>query len=176
MNRISVGLKYYHLHLQNVISKDEFIKFCENIYKNILDDYCHFINVHNYHLNEIKKELKIECNINKCKGIGRHYRYSQRDTHSDPKYSYYIDCFDRIHHQIFHLYQLGLRVNIESKHDDDDDEINDEMIDLKFKKMKQTIITKRKKFGLDKFDRFKTEKNNKFNIITGSENISGITD
>ena len=55
LERIAVGLKYYDLVCRNSIGKDKFVQFCQEIYKNVLDDYCHFISKHNHNLNEIKK-------------------------------------------------------------------------------------------------------------------------
>ena len=110
LQRLSLGLKYYRLVCNNTIDKDVFVQFCQETYTNFLDDYCHFIKHHHYDLEQIKDELlskykMIDCDLKSCKVILRHYRTETIKT--DYSYSsFYIDCYDRIHHQIYHLNKM----------------------------------------------------------------------
>lgn len=173
MKRIAMGLKYYQFVCDKTIESEQFINFCQEIYCNLLDDYCHFIKHHQQQLNQIKIELETkcslkECNINECIMMERHYRtergHRERKDVEDATYSFYSDVFDTIHHQIFHIDRLGLRFH---KKDDDNQEIKD--VDRLFKTMKDFIFKKREQNGSDRFKRLRVE-NNKFNLMINDDN------
>ena len=86
----------------------------------------------------------------KSQSIERHYRASPRpitihtteqpqteenkDDSDDTAYTFYEDCFDRLHHHIYHLHIMGLRIEYPmtanlQKCNDDDDEIEDQIDD-----------------------------------------------
>ena len=184
MKRIALALKFYYLVNQDRMDKDQFIQFCQKKYTSFLDDYFHFIEKHNYQLQQIRQELEldysIKCEITECDVITRHYRserteISHNQTHTtdtdDFTYSFYVDCFDRIHHQIFHLEALGLRVENEGKKKDDDGKMNDD----RFENMTKKIFSKRQEFGSDRFERLQKQ-GNKFMICKVDESTknSGI--
>lgn len=175
LKRIGVGLKYYQFVGDSQIEEEQFTQFCQNIYtiKTLLNDYYHLIKQHNTYqqLIAIKQGLKSKylinpCQIKQCDVVLRHYRLNKTDK--DTSFSFYTDCFDRFHHQIFHLEQMGLI-----------QDTKDILIDDAFKLMKNRIFQKRKDCGLDSFDRFQST-NNKFNVINFNNTVtnrdeSGIT-
>ena len=174
LDRIGVAMKYYEQFSKNKIDKEEFIKFCLETYCNFLDDYCHFIKVHDIHFNEIKKELESkyslrQCDLTECEIVDRHYRHDgatgQNQDNDDIEYTYFVDCFDRMHHHLFHLETMGLRIPTTSK-------IKEEMKDgdQVFNEMKKTIFLRRNKF-LSNRDIPRLQ-NTKFNLNTGSDEES----
>lgn len=177
LQRIAHGLQLHQSLCENKIGQDSFIQFCQETYSNFLDDYCHFIKYHNYHITQIKQELQskyslIPCKINKCQVISRHYRPSnqllrQNDDINDESYTFYIDCFDQLHHQIWHIHDIGLRV--ERKHRDQySHDIDEDFVDHEFRSMKQIIFQKREKFGVRNIERLNNETNTKFIVNTNS--------
>ena len=170
LKRIAVGLKYYDLVCRNKIEKDDFLQFCKEIYNTFLDDYCHLISDHNYHLNIIKKELELKyllkyCGIGQCQIIARHYRSDNKDD-IDSIYLYYVDCFNRFHHQMFHLESIGFRVSMNEQKEKEEKASNvGDNIDDAFKKMKEIIFARRSKFLSNRnIERFEN-RNNKFNVV-----------
>ena len=88
--------------------------------------------------------------------IAKILKWEELQDIDDPTYSFYIDCFDRSHHQIYHLHLMGLRVE-KQKYKKDSDKA--------FKNIKETI-----------FERLQNQ-NNKFNlsIIENKSNDEFIT-
>ena len=120
LKRISVGLQYYDLHCKNKIERQDFIQFCQEICCNckFLDDYDHFISIHKQDIDQIKEELRLkygleQCEVGVCEVIGRHYRSHADEMQNDPDavYAHCMDCFDRLHHYIWHVEEMGLRIN-----------------------------------------------------------------
>ena len=81
------GLKYYSL--LNVTTDDRhkqiFINFVKCIYKKFLDDYNHFIQKHDKHLEHVNKSLIKDtsfgdCNVSKCKFATRHHEDRKNDS------------------------------------------------------------------------------------------------
>ena len=182
LQRISIGLKYYDLFCKNKIERDIFIQFCQTIYTNFLDDYCHFISVHNYHLTSIIAELQrnyglIQCKMESCDIVDRHYRINsgrhQPLISENRKDNFNIDLFDRLHHHIFHITQCGFRENLREEQEEkkrEETEMTDiddtAVFDAEFMKMKERIFTKRDEFLSSRnIGRFGAE-NNKFNLIS----------
>ena len=162
------------MFIGNVIDKDEFIQFCQEIYKDLLDDYCHFIQNHDHQLRNIRNSLIAQyqlkdCDIYSCKTIQRHYRSNTETTtpitiDTDLICSFYMDCFDRIHHQIYHLHKLGLRIeeiSDDTQHDNVDEE--SAVVDKAFKRIKELIFKKRERFGSNRIQRLQN-KHSKFNL------------
>ena len=186
LKRIAIGLQYHYLLSQQKISNDQFVKFCQKTYKKLLDDHCHFIKYHHYHLDEIQKELELEylipqCDIINCEVMTRHYRESKdiEDEDNDLNYTFYADCFDRIHHQIHHITRLGLRLKAQRDHDVSRDKQgitkinNDESSNLinfnNMSEMSQIISQRSNEYGLHRFRRYK---NTKFNLGLSEPQIS----
>lgn len=172
LKRIATSLQYYELVCKGQIPNDEFIRFCQQRYINMLDDYCHFLQFHNYHLIQIRQELEskyslYQCEISECDVISRHYRkqalLSQNRQNidsfkNDMSYIFYMVCLDNLHHHIFHLHQIGLRGSQQYTHrniDNDRDEIA-------FKELRQMILTKHQQLNIIPSD----NKTKKFNLST----------
>ena len=80
---------------------------------------------------------------------------SKSNEEDDGKYLLYEQIIDCVHFYIFHMYELGLRHNVESKDDqkteskydiDQDDNINYECIDNSFGELRDNLRNKRKKY------------------------------
>eukprot|EP01084_Bolivina_argentea_P042612 78566_1 len=115
LQRLSFGLLYDNENL-----------FCNNdsFYKpySLLNDWNHFIKQHtsNQQLIQIADELRNKydvktCNIRQCNKMRRHYSRQLQKNDTTEMCSFYVDCFDRFHHQIFHLFEIGLRVKSTEK-------------------------------------------------------------
>ena len=181
LKRLAHALNQYDLYCRKKIEKEEFMKFCQETYTDFLDDYCHFMGHHNYHLIQIKHELESEyalqpCIVSDCKIVDRHYRSRDtKDNNEEEEYLHFIETFDRLHHHIWHLFEMGLRVDksdiIESR---GDDKFQNAMFDEVFKNTKQRIYERRQKFGSKCFERFESL-NNKFTLkIEDMRDESGI--
>eukprot|EP01084_Bolivina_argentea_P286511 491503_1 len=181
LQRLCVALKYYELlvgaasYKTNQDIADTFVIFAQ-LYHNFLDDWYHFIENHT----TTKQLIQIadtliknyglqKCNIIKCNKIHRHYRRNNqvKNNSEDGIFEFYVDCYDRFHHYIFHLFQMGLRVAPtdeimnNSKNDD---------VDLVFQQTRDLIRSIKKQNGFD-LERY-NEENNKFNIkIDGEQNL-----
>ena len=153
LQRISIGMKCYDLFCRNKIEWEAFIDFCETKYTNLLDDYVHFISVHNSHSISIAKELErvhgiTQCEIESCDVVARHYRVTAREAEADDddeKQTFYKDLFDSIHHHIFHLNQIGLRddptdAKEDSEKEEAQDSADDILFDAEFMKLKRRIF------------------------------------
>ncbi len=196
INRLIHGLKYYQL-LQianNRLNDDIFADFSIERYRNqMITDWIHFISVHSNDLDDINAELVNdanfgECSMENCVLFERYYNERGRrlmdnknkTETGDPILLFYSDLYDNMHHYLYHLYDIGLRI----KHDDDDeteteDEIKcvDEWIDTEFNVKQKIIATKKEKIGL-KIDRFNddNEGKNKFNLSVIDNNKNGNND
>eukprot|EP01084_Bolivina_argentea_P205253 350678_1 len=180
LKRISVGLEYYKIlcnqQTTNIVSsqyhqrsgKQKFAEFCIETYRCFLDDFIHILKHHNNHLKQIATELIDEygfesCDIIKCNQMKRHYRINSNDNHlvEDPYYAFYEQCYDRLHHFIFHLYDIGARVDKQFATRTNSLCINDE-----FAKIRNIITTKRK-FDIDRYNC----KNNKYNLYINDKHF-----
>ena len=134
------------------------------------------------------KKLKSDYLLKECKMdictvttvIARHYRLEiqeeadNNNNNDDSIYPFYIDCFDRLHHHIFHLDKIGMRVSISNDDQGDVDEdikkeqkeSEDEIAtDAAFKKMKEMIFTQRDQFRSNRSIKRYESNNNKFNLV-----------
>eukprot|EP01084_Bolivina_argentea_P128578 227250_1 len=173
LKRITDGLPFYlSLFGNNKIvdtdSTDKFIEFCNNEYRNILDDYVHIICVHSTEFELIAELLHNnyqfpQCVLNECKITQRHYD----ENTIDPSQSMFIKIFDQLHYCIFHLVDMGLKISkqdakkIEEEIKSDDNLDNN--VDRIFAKIHKIILFKRKQYK-GNITRF--AKGNKFNLQT----------
>merc|ERR1712154_564448 len=183
LQRIAVGLRYWQTLCgdnklnQSQVTKDIFVQFCQETYGNFLDDFVHLICCHQApnDLLKIGDELIKEyglraCDITKCNKLRRHFQRRGADKNNnneqDIKYIFYRDCYDRCHHQVFHLFEMGLRSKPESmeeiKNDFDGKDIDFLCVDKVFKKKRDLIRGKRKEYGFDA-ERY-SDSNNKYNL------------
>eukprot|EP01084_Bolivina_argentea_P174511 302294_1 len=165
IHRIINALKCYH-----DVETNDFISFIINEYALCLDDYIHLIYKHSNTLDEISNSLATEhgfvkCDLNKCKWTQRHYNNRRRsnfpsnfqesnDFSDDEQYNFYIKLFDTIHFYLFHLEDLGLRLNLNHKEieitecfDDKEDQYL-HFIDKTMGFMQNEIERKRQKYAI----------------------------
>eukprot|EP01084_Bolivina_argentea_P299260 515819_1 len=188
LKRLAMGLKYYNLLVndntftQTKETKQLFVQYCNEKYTQFLDDFAHCLGEHGDTAqllaiySELTNKYKLkQCDLSKCNKLIRHYelRENKHDTKDNVKendeieanFNFYCDCYDLFHHQFFHLFRLGLRINpatfnqnsIDQKQDADSwcaDKIFAKSCDL---------IRNRRKCALDlKILRY-NEPNNKYN-------------
>ena len=204
LQRMCVGLKYYEMVFDDEsaikMSKEEkeklFIHFNETVYKQtLLNDYIHIITKHNttQQIMAIKNELQTKyniqpCNVSKCVKLSRHYRRrgtqtnetlnEKNRTKQDSKYEFYCDTYHKFHHQIFHLFQMGLRClpteneqkEMEETVNNDTDSIGLSFIDETFKNKRDLLTKQRKQCQSNDFSERYNDTNNKFNIQINTKN------
>eukprot|EP01084_Bolivina_argentea_P263105 445202_1 len=184
LTRVSEAMKYYDIYCgnttqQNNSIQNNFLQFCDEVYSNMLEDYIHIIKIHNMDVHKIAYELTTHygftnCVAKKCAKISRHYRreapMNTGDLKQDDRLGFYYNLYDQLHYFIFHLYDIGLRINqkelsniIDQKTVVDPQNNSDvSCIDGIFKQKLQLIRSRRKQHGMH-LERFNDE-NNKFNI------------
>ncbi len=171
-------------------TKDMFIHFNEKVYgKNqLLDDSIHIVKQHNgsQQLIDMQNELKTnynfkQCNLSKCNVLKRHYRprgidykydnESKNNNEQDLKYELFCESYHKIHHQIFHLFEMGLRCipdgnnNQEVKANDDDiDDDSASLVDKAFKNKRDLLEKQKKECKIDNYMERYTGENNKFTM------------
>lgn len=169
------------LNLEDDGDKEKLIEFVHNIYTSMLNDYIHIVNEHDntYHMNEIFNLLIQNvkgCNIMDCEPSIRHSRNREDDHETesfydeDTEFLFYRELLDLIHSHLYHLQDIGLRVNVKDLQNEMDHEAKkdeDEMtkwLDPKFKVIKKMIQEKIQRlkeidgFNMERFD------SNKFNV------------
>ena len=179
LKRILYALNYYKvLDLDNNHTNYPLlIQFCDETYKEFLNDYQHVISTHSDHLEQINDELINDqnfgdCVYSECILFDRYHGNDamQREESlnkdiDDTKVIFYQNLFDAMHNFLFHLFQTGMRVkrNIIQSNDNDDDMKNKEHIDGAFDKITRHIWNKRDKLDLNS-NRFSDENNKKFKL------------
>ena len=105
-----------------------FVQFNEHTYFQIVDDTKHLVEKHIDDLQIICSEWTSKygiprCGVSECAKSSRHYGRGSREkmkgsteqkSNADVLYLFYESLFDRVHNFVFHLYDIGLRVD-ESK-------------------------------------------------------------
>ena len=103
-----------------------FVEFNEEVYHSVLDDTAHFIKEHGDDILRVHNEWTEQygfptCTVSECAQTQRHYgRRSRESVDADDHalYLFYESLYDRIHHFIFHLFEVGLRVEASSLMED----------------------------------------------------------
>eukprot|EP01084_Bolivina_argentea_P160389 279301_1 len=196
LRRGSIALKYYHVlcrddNEENKTNTGEqiFADFCIESYLNYLDDYSHIIQHHGDDLLNMALELRNyygfeNCVISECRKVRRHYNPNIQIDKNDDNTKFYTSYFDQLHHFIFHLFEMGLRIEINNnKYVADMDEIDYSCVDDEFQRRKDLIRSRRKKSGLHQqiMERYNNQ-NNRYNMhvddghgINHNESIKGYT-
>ena len=157
------------------------VEFMETVYHSVLDDTAHFIEEHAGDLQQVWKEWTeqygfAKCTVSECVKSARHYGRGRRTARKgkgngngkreDALYEFYESIFDRFHNYLAHLYQIGLRVDMESlvknEEEKDDDNIGGMTVDSTFAAERDHIKSMRKECQMD-LDRLDNE-NNKYTI------------
>eukprot|EP01084_Bolivina_argentea_P216313 367526_1 len=199
LQRLFVGLKYYNTLCasnksnQTQVTKQLLVQFCKETYTMLLDDLSHFSQEHSDvdQLTQIGDELQsqrgfVQCNISKCHKLDRHYQSRATykniknskyyDTDNNAIFDFYTDCFDNIHHRLFHVFKIGLKIESTATFSDSKSQnVNDNVvsfncIDNVFEKKRNQIFNRRKQCGLD-FHRY-TDQHNKYNICIDNKSPS----
>ena len=170
------------------------VEFNEEAYNMILDDTEHLVNVHSDDVQQIKREWTehfgfAKCAVSQCVKTSRHYGRGRREMNNevngddevakDPLYEFYRSLYDRVHHFVWHLYDIGLRVDINSLGlnggGSDEKEAGTEgvTVDKAFAAERDCVRSRREECQLAT-DRFE-EAHGKFSIETVSHNMNEVT-
>jgi len=170
--------------------KSLFVEFNEESYGSLLDDIAHFVKVHDVDIERVQSEWTelygfAKCSVSECAATERHHGGGRRDRkrereseEEDALYAFYESAYDRMHHFIFHLYDLGLRVdaaslNLNQERDDEKEaESKGVTVDKLFAAEREHIMSRRKELNMDS-ERMSPQ-NTKFMIQTVNEH-KGVT-
>ena len=150
----------------------------------MLDDAAHLIQEHSEDLRQLHGEWTEKyglpkCSLSECTKTARHYergrggQKEQSEEDGDELYSFWQSIYDRNHHFVAHLYDVGLRVAaeecLEEKLGDDEQETDllGCSVDKLFAAERQQIALRRKE-SRTRTNRFEKQ-NNKFMLDTVSE-------
>ena len=190
LNRMIHALQYYQLlniH-QNTSNIHLFMHFCMEIYKELLNDYQHIITIHGDQLETINQQLinnndnLKQCHHSNCMLFKRYYNNSRTaitnessatsdscvTTKFDGETLFFCELFDNIHHWLYHLYDVGMRVkssvinhhqNNDEKNDNEDD---DQYVDHEFRRIMSHIRERKEKVNVNLNRR--NDQNNRFKL------------
>ena len=192
--RICAAMRYFHvLRTSTTLNEEEkrelFVQFNQNIYRSLLDDTIHFVKKHENDIERIHREWTEiyglpKCSVTECVQTARHYERGTRERKrecnnkkEDAVYNVYENEMDRIHFYIFHLFDVGMRVNTMSLalSDEEDDEKKVDSVGVSVDKLfaaeRDHIKMRRTECKVD-FHRF-DEEHSKFTI--GGNKQKGMT-
>ena len=190
--RLCTASVYFHaLTSSTTLNEEEirtlFVDFNQNVYLSLIDDTAHFISERDKDIERVHTEWTEQyglpkCSLSKCakamRHCGRERRAQNMDSENeDELYSFYESLYDRVHHFIFHLFDIGMRVNSSSltstaDSSDGDDESYGCSQDMLFAAEQDHIKTQQKQCNQSK-DRIDGA-NTKFTIQTVREQ-QGVT-
>ena len=174
--RLCTASMYFHaLTSSTTLNEEEiktlFVDFNQNVYLSLIDDTAHFISDHDKDIQRVHREWTElcglpKCSVSKCAQTTRHHGRQRRaqimdSENGDELYSFYESLYDRVHLFIFHLFDIGMRVNSSSLTP------SAESQDIQFAAERDHIKIQRKKCNLsvDRID----GANSKFTIQITSE-------
>ena len=131
LTRLCAALRYIEAlrastKLDEASRKELAVDFSENVYGSVLDDVAHFVKEHDGDIQRVHSEWTelygfAKCSVSDCVQTERHYGGGRRDRKREREskeesalHAFYESVYDRVHHYIFHLYEVGLRVDVES--------------------------------------------------------------
>ena len=173
------------LNMEEMTKKMLWVEFNEELYRNALEDTIHLVTKHDNDIQQIQREWTEQyglpkCSISECTKTERHYSRDRRERkkkrnngEEDALYAFYQSVHDRAHHFLFHLFDIGMRVETQSvaqgAEDEEEKEPNSEgvAVDKLFAAERDQIRTQREEYKVH-LDRLK-EGSNKFTIHTVSE-------
>ena len=188
--RLCAALLYFHALSTSMILNEEekkalFVEFSQEVYKSLLSDSIHFVKEHERDIKRVHIEWTEmyglpKCPASKCAQITRHYtRGRRRDcdqgliNEDDAIYNLYETAYDRLHHFLFHLFEIGMRVDTQTMtqrvEDEEEKEMNFEgvTVDKWFAAERDLVNLQREECQLQ-IDQYEDPKN-KFMIQTVSE-------
>ena len=167
------------------------VEFNEEVYQNVVEDTIHLVQKHDGDIQRIQREWTEryglpKCTVSECTKTARHYGRERRERkkernngEEDALYAFHQSLHDRVHHFLFHLFDIGMRVETPSMaqgaEDEEQKEANLEGVAVdKCFAAERDLIKKRKdelKLTSGRMD----PENNKFTIQTVSEKEGGVT-
>ena len=161
--------------------KSILVEFCSETYVCLLDDVTHLVQGHSNDINQFHEEWTqryalSKCTVTECAKTARHYRRGNSErmkrkedgNEQDALYDFYESEFDKVHNFVFHLYDLGLRVDTSSLtlNQEEDDEKESELKGVKVDKLfaaERKHIKMRRKENNVNSERMNSE-NNKYTM------------
>ena len=184
LKRLCTATKYSNTLRTNPTLKDDekrslFMEFNEDVYHSLIDDFTHLIQEHDRNIDRIHTEWTElyqvpKCSVSECARTKRHYareRSAKKESNikeHDAMYSFYESVYDSVHYYIFHLFEVGLRVDASSLSVSEDGDEKQDMesgrasVDKRFTAERDLIKSRSRECTLD-FHRFKNA-NNKYTI------------
>eukprot|EP01084_Bolivina_argentea_P011216 20950_1 len=113
IERMMATLKLYDTcNINKPYDQNKLIKFCNDIYSTILDDYIHIITIHSNDSKLQQISESIRCDACNCAMVSRHKRDRTQDTihqnqSTDQHFLFYCDILDSAHFFLYHLYDFG---------------------------------------------------------------------
>ena len=177
--------------LEDAMKKTLWVEFNEEVYQNVVEDTAHLVQKHDGDIEQIQREWTEryglpKCSISECTKTARHYSRDRRERkkernngEEDALYAFHQSLLDRVHFFLFHLFDIGMRVETRSMAQGVEDEEEKEVklegvaVDKSFAAERDGIRRQREHCPLD-LDRFKGT-NNKFTIQMLSEKKGGVT-
>ena len=177
--------------LEDAMKKSLWIEFNEEVYQNVVEDTIHLVQKHDGDIKRIQREWTErygvpKCNVAECTKTARHYSRGRREIKKeesnggdDALYTFHQSLHDRVHHFLFHLYDIGMRVDMSSMaevaEDEEEKETNSKgvTVDKSFATERDQIKQQKEdsKLDMDRFD----GSNNKYSIQMASEKKGGMT-
>ena len=170
LNRLCAAFKYIGtLEARRDLDEEErkmvFLKFCHDIYKSVINDFVHLVEEHSDDILRISEEWTgqfglVKCYVTDCALTNRHCGRrglgirDDRNDH-DKAFKFYQSLFVRAHFYIFHLYEMGLRVDLSSLVFNQNEDcanietIDGVSIDEVFAAERELIKTRRASCGID---------------------------
>lgn len=173
-HRLQNAMQYFSfLDIRNNPSNIElFLKFCNETYKQLTNDYIHVINTHGNELETINGKSP-KCDQSQCSSVQRHHDRnnwnSELNMHvqDNPMLIFYLNIFDNIHNWIFHIYDFGMRAEqiddsdwIEQENSDD----VDHYFDHRFARISKQIAVKRQKWKEEGISLSRLESGDKYHL------------
>ena len=177
--------------LGDAIKRTLWVKFNEEVYQNVVEDTIHLMQKHDNDIQHIQREWTEryelpKCTVSECTMTTRHYGRGRRDTKmeigndkEDTLYAFHQSLHDRVHHFLFHLFEIGMRVDTTSMNPGANDEekiganLEGVAVDKKFAAERDHI--KKRKEALKRTLGRMDPLNNKFTIQMMSEKLGGVT-
>eukprot|EP01084_Bolivina_argentea_P220682 373958_1 len=175
ITRLLVALKYYsRLNIiENHNDRELFRQFMNEIYYELINDYIHFNNHHTHEVEHINDDLVNDnnntmsfnkCEISSCQFTTRHHHTKTIENDLDDILNFYKRTMDSLHFYLFHCFDVGIRTKTQDEEPHEEKQKSDQYFDDGFSRINK-LISERKHVTKN-FDRFSTNQNSKFSIMT----------
>eukprot|EP01084_Bolivina_argentea_P202623 346173_1 len=159
----------------NTDHEEKLMRFLNESYKTLLDDFIHITDTHANQVEDITKLCAVsqtgECQLKQCLYTQRHYTTFPRTKINDPKLAFYCETFDNLHFYLYHLVDIGFRSDESVIHNKEKNKNGEyQCVDEHCENIMRTISTARKSLPFD-VNRF-NDAQNKYNIHINTANHS----